>query len=645
MIRSTLMAVVLLSLLAGGAAAGTIAPDLSALLDTMADTDYVPAIVMVRDPVDLEALNRELDGMHADRAYRHQRVVLALRRRAEETQGDLLAFLGRESAAGRARSVRGLWISNIVIVEAQKEVLMRLADRSDVGEIYYDYRIEPIRPVSVGKADESLLASIEEGLQRINAPAAWNRGYTGAGRLVSHLDTGVDGNHPALSSRWRGTHAPSAECWYDPVTNTTFPWDSGVHGTHTMGTTCGYNVSTDDHIGVAYEAEWIAASVIDRVNIPTTMADALTAFQWTADPDGDPFTIDDVPDVSSNSWGISPIWHSSYLNGPCDQYFWNVLDGCEAAGVVVVYAAGNEGNDPPNSIRNPSNRAVDPYNSFCVGAIDGANYGNNPAAGFSSRGPVPSDCGSYTTKPEVAAPGVSVRSSWPGGGYGRLDGTSMAAPHVAGAVAILRQADPNATSEQIKFALMESAQDLGTAGEDNTYGWGLIDVDAALDIILTTGCLWEVSCTPNGAPIVIPAGGGSFTFDGTLTNNCGFNRTSDIWAMVQLPGGQPYGPVFLYQDVPFTPGRVLTATAINQDVPDRAPAGTYRYTIYAGDYPSAPQDSCFFSFEKSAVAGGTAAGTIPPTDAAGGDVAFRLLGWADNEFAAAVEGEDAAVTR
>jgi subtilisin family serine protease len=604
MLRAISLSILLVSLFVARAAAGTITPDLHMVLEGMKDTDVVPTIVMLEDQVDLDALNAELDALHATRAYRHERVILALQKKSRETQADLLEFIRRGATEERVRSFRPLWISNLVILEARKEFILKVADRADVGEIYIDYEIESIRPVSARAGGESVIASIEQGLERINAPMAWARGYTGAGRLVSHLDTGVDGNHPALASRWRGTHAPAAECWYDPVTNTTFPFDSGVHGTHTMGTITGYDAATDDHIGVAYDAEWISAGVIDRVDIPTTMADALTAFQWTADPDGDPFTIDDVPDVSSNSWGISPIWHSSYLNGACDQYFWNVLDGCEAAGVVVVFAAGNEGNDPPNSIRNPANRAVDPYNSFCVGAIDGANFGNDPVAWFSSYGPAPTDCGSFTTKPEVAAPGVSVRSSYPGGGYGWLDGTSMACPHVAGAVAILREADPNATSEEVKFALMQSAQDLGTSGEDNVYGWGLIDVNAALDILGASGCWWDFSCTPNNAPIIIPDTGGSFSFDASLTNNCDSTRTQDVWSMVRLPDGTPYGPVLLYQNIPFGPNVSRSVTGMTHQVPGGAPQGSYRYTLYRGSYPGAPEDSCYFNFYKQGTGGG-----------------------------------------
>ncbi len=599
--RSVLLTAALVFLLYAGAGAGQITPDLESQLAILPEGDFISTIVMLEDQVDLDALNERLDGMHATRQYRHERVVLALQEKARDTQGGLVAFLEKSEEAGKVLEFTPVWIANLVLVEAQKDIVERLADRSDVGDIYLDYPIENIKPISVSPDREQVTASIEEGLERINAPEAWARGYTGKGRLVSHLDTGVSGYHPAYEARWRGHFHPWQECWYDPVTHTDFPFDSGYHGTHTMGTMCGYEIATNDHIGVAYEAQWISAAVIDRVNIPTTMADAITAFEWIADPDGNPGTVDDVPDVCSNSWGISPIFHGSYLDGACDQVFWDVLDGCEAAGVVVVYAAGNEGNSPPNSVRNPANRATTPYKTFSVGAIDGANYGSNPAAWFTSWGPVPSQCGSYTTKPEVAAPGVHVRSSMPGPGYGYLDGTSMACPHVAGAVAILRQADPNATSNEIKAILMQTARDLGTSGEDNTYGWGLIDLNMALDY-MEQGCWWETNCEPIGDPIIIPEEGGSFSYDATVTNHCGITRFTDIWTMVKLPNGNSFGPILLYQGVPFTADRVANRT-VTHDVMGKAPAGTYTYRVYCGDYPSAPEDSCYFSFEKLGKAG------------------------------------------
>jgi hypothetical protein len=238
-----------------------------------------------------------------------------------------------------------------------------------------------------------------------------------------------------------------------------------------MGTMAG---SVDgDTVGVAPGAEWIAAAVVDRGGgIQRSIIDILAAFEWAADPDEDPSTTDDVPDVVNNSWGIPLGYYPS-----CNETFWEAIDNLEAAGVVCLFAAGNEG-PFSGSIRTPADRITTDFNCFSVGAVDG-NIPDLTIASFSSRGP--SGCDDFTIKPEVTAPGISIRSTNRTGGYSTMSGTSMATPHASGAVAILRQFNPNATPSQIKQALMYSAQDLGWTGEDNDYGWGVIDIRRALN--------------------------------------------------------------------------------------------------------------------------------------------------------------------
>jgi len=464
---------------AAPAAAGTFSTDFEQFYADRQSDEMIGAIITMADQVDLTALQAELYARHADRREWHEAVVTALQAKATQSQADILAQLDDLSRQGLVSKYRGLWLGNVVLVTALPQALDIIVAREDVLEISPNYEIESIDPVDKG-GDEPMLAGVELGLEAIRADEVWDMGYTGEGRLVSHLDTGVDGNHPALASRWRGLdprYANNPEwAWFDPVTNTDFPFDGGAHGTHTMGTICGLGETSGDTIGVAFGAEWMCAGVIDRVSIPQTVNDALLSFQWLADPDENPSTVWDVPDVCSNSWGLV----TGHGYPPCDQTFWSVLDGLEAAGVVVVFAAGNEG-PGANSLRRPADRATTDFSSFSVGALDG-NNNNLPIADFSSRGP--SNCtpdGTPTFKPEVSAPGVNVRSSVPGGGYqGGWSGTSMACPHVAGVVALMRQANPNLTVEQIKQIMLETAADLGDTGEDNAYGMGIVDAYEAV---------------------------------------------------------------------------------------------------------------------------------------------------------------------
>ena len=187
-----------------------------------------------------------------------------------------------------------------------------------------------------------------------------------------------------------------------------------------------------------------------------------------------------MPDAINNSW------FDPGVNGECNSAYVNILNAAEAVGIAIVFSAGNDG---PNAstITSPKNINTDLVNSFAVGAVNG-NSNTFTIAGFSSRGP--SICGgeeSLLIKPEVSAPGQNVRSCELDGSYGLKSGTSMAAPHVAGAIVLLKEAFPTLTGTEIKLALYFTCRDLGTVGEDNTYGMGIIDVLAAFNYLVDQG--------------------------------------------------------------------------------------------------------------------------------------------------------------
>jgi hypothetical protein len=242
-----------------------------------------------------------------------------------------------------------------------------------------------------------------------------------------------------------------------------------------MGSVCGGEPG--DQIGVAPGSLWISAGLIQTQDIPQFVSDAIEAFEWLIDPDGNPGTNWDVPDVCSNSWGLyEPLGYP-----PCDETFWTFIDACESAGIVIIFIAGNEGSA---GLRSPADRAADEYRTFSVGAVD-ANDPDWPIWEWSSKGPTYCTLnGSEAIKPDISAPGVNVRSSIPGGGYDTSSGTSMAAPHVNGVVALMREYNSNISVNSIKEIIYQTAYDLGDSGEDNDYGWGMID---AYEAILNIG--------------------------------------------------------------------------------------------------------------------------------------------------------------
>jgi bacillopeptidase F len=505
-------------------------------LETVGDDDFVSAIVYLQDQADIEALDFVLRSRSATMRERHETVLSALQETAQSSQPEILDYLEARKSAGSVQGYTPYWIMNLVVVSATKTELYRIAQREDVEALEKNFRATLIQEAGGPYMGSPALGiGVTNSLQAINADRVWHElGITGAGTLVANLDTGVDGNHPALSPRWRGNWYPWQECWRDALgTGTMFPNDGNGHGTHTMGTIAGAAHTTGDTVGVAFDALWIADNSINQGVGSAFDNDVLGAFQWFADPDGNPGTTEDIPDVIQNSWGIDARFGGTYQD--CDYRWQTAIENCEAAGVVVTFSSGNEG-PGSQTHRSPANIANTPTVNFAVGAVDAENFGfPYPIASFSSRGP--SDCDGSSIKPEVVAPGVSVYSSYPGGGYARLSGTSMAGPHVAGVVALMRQANPNADVETIKSVLMSTAVDLGSSGEDNSYGAGFIDAyQAVLAVMQPDAESPVVTVTaPNGGEVLNVAT--VYTITWNATDNVGVTQTGISFS---TDGGSSY---------------------------------------------------------------------------------------------------------
>lgn len=435
--------------------------------------------VLLSDQVNLDSFERHFTQSGIPYHERAVTLVKALKQKAANTQSEIIDFLVAEEA-GDKNTIRPHWITNAVSFYGSPGLIKKLASRDDIQWIGENVRLAQTSYETIATT-ASAPDEIEDGLAAINAPAMWALGYTGYGTTLFTADTGVDPTHPAIRHQYHGNYFPQDQSWYPnpfaPNQEGRGPFDCSNHGTHVTGTVVGLDRATNDTIGVAFNATWIGGAILCGVGT----ADNIGAFEWAVDPDGDENTTDDMPDVINNSW-----YDPSLNELDCYSIYVPILQTLELVGVAVVFSAGNEGPDP-GTITQPHNININELNTFTVGALNG-NTPALPIASFSSRGP--SHCegeGSIKIKPEVSAPGVQVRSCVPGNGYALLNGTSMASPHVSGAILLLKEAFPYLGGRDFKEALYRSCTDLGDEGEDNVFGMGIINVYAAYEYLLGKG--------------------------------------------------------------------------------------------------------------------------------------------------------------
>lgn len=415
-----------------------------------------------------------------------------LERALEDRRARARDILEARGLRARYREGSALWVASAATAEATAEAIEALREVPGVRRIYLDewIPVAGLQPPSAGGAAPSF---VPWGVALVGGPELWQAGLTGKGRVVAFIDSGVDGSHPLLAARWRGRSRSVREAWFDPFNRSAEPADDIGHGTIVATVAVGALPAGDTLIagdtlvaasgldvvtGVAPEAEWIAANAFETFGgqTYTRRSVLLQAMQWVLDPDGDPATTDDVPDVVNNSWGEIPADEEEF----CTGIYHRAIDALERAGIAMIFSAGNgRGGEEP--VVPPANRADLLTNAFAVGAVEPSGD-SVVVSSFSLGGPSP--CGDGTSvKPEVVAPG-RVPTFFPlGDGTIRAGaqaaGTSFSAPHASGAVALLRQAAPFVPPDDAKRALMETARDLDPPGPDQRSGAGLIDVVAA----------------------------------------------------------------------------------------------------------------------------------------------------------------------
>ena len=428
--------------------------------------------VILKDQADLSSVS-QTQAIDQRRVAAYQ----TLTEHANETQADL-----RNTLDSFGVDYTPYYLVNALEVRGGTFVRLFLLTRPEVDRVISSPRLRPASqneaPVVSGAASPP--GGIGWNVTMIGADKVWQEfGVRGEGVVVGQSDSGADVNHPELKESYRGNTGGNDYNWFDPWTGEPAPFDSNGHGTHTLGTIVGQN-----GIGIAPDATWFAcANLVRNLANPALYLDCMQFMLAPFPQDGDPFVDGDplrAADVLNNSWGCPEI-------EGCDANSLKAAsDNLRAAGIFVVVSTGNDG-----PLCNTVDAPLSLYDSaFSVGAID--QFGN--VADFSSRGPVNAD-GSGRIKPDIVAPGVNILSSLPGGNYGENSGTSMAGPHVAGAVALLWSADPTLIgdidrTEQLLIDTAKAYTGSTSAGcfegdvPNAAFGYGVVDVYEAVKLAL-----------------------------------------------------------------------------------------------------------------------------------------------------------------
>ncbi|MGY0485749.1 S8 family serine peptidase [Streptomyces sp. WG-D5] len=554
----------------------------SALAKAVNDGGDATFFVVLKDRADLTTAKKQRTHAKAATA-----AYTSLKATAKDSQKSVTAYLDKEKVGHK-----DYWIANAVQVTGDKSLVEQLAKRSDVKEIVkaQTYKLDKIETsdaevtASRTAADGDAVSDSapDWGISDIKADQVWDQYKDrGEGIVVASVDSGVEYTHPDLVDNYRGNNGDGTFTndynFYDATgtcATSSTPCDDNGHGTHTMGTIAGKN-----GIGVAPNAKWMAAKACAGSRGECLDEDTLAAGQWILAPtdhNGQNPRPDLAPNIVNNSWG-----------GGVTTFYQDIVKAWNAAGIFEAFAAGNDGDGTTcSTTRAPGAQDT----SYGVGAYNSA----GSITDFSGFGPSPVD---GSAKPNISAPGEDITSAWPGNSYNTIDGTSMATPHVAGAVALLWSAAPSLISniDETRKLLNEGARDVddthcgGTADMNNVWGEGKLDILASVtkaprNAVWVTGKVTDKDTGAALSGITVKATGADGDHqvttgpEGTYTvalvpGTYDFTVDKYGYAAKTLSGVEVVADTPLTQDIPltFVPQHAVSGTVL--DVTGKALAG------------------------------------------------------------------------
>lgn len=497
--RSFFLIIMLVCCLAGYAQA-IIDPLLSEEMARRNDVEQIQVVVIMKSQYDRTQLNRRAEHF-VTRAERREFVVNELKSFADASQYDLKCVLSEMEHRGMVSAPTVLWMANALYFDANKAAIQDLAKRNDIAMI--GFAVERRCILEREEVSPTMpLSEIMPNVAQVHADQVWDMGYKGQGVVVAVVDSGVNYNHVDLASHlWDGGDE-FPHHGYDVYHHDDDPMDDHEygHGTHCAGIVCG-DGTAGKQTGMAPEATLMCVKCTNQ-NGYCNCALLSEGIQWAVEHGCDIFSLSTC---LLNPSGIDRV----LLRQICEA----ALD----AGIVAAVAAGNEGDKLdrypiPNNVRVPSNcpppymdeiQGEHPGGLSCVVSVGAVDADDN-AAVFTSHGPsawanteyeyndYPYNPGIGLIRPDVCAPGVNI---WSlnyeyNNGYRPMSGSSMAAPCVAGCMALMLSKDPNMTPAEVCRILEETAMPL-SEGKSNIYGFGRVDALYAVGMVPSSGIRYQ----------------------------------------------------------------------------------------------------------------------------------------------------------
>ncbi len=508
----------------------TIEPELQEAINQKGD-EMISVNIILKSQADVQKL-QQIAAKASDRKSKREVVVNELKSFSKSTQSDIMSILDAEAKSGKVEDIRCHWLVNAISCSASSDVIYHIARHNDVEVIAYDEMKYLLWDEEVKAVEPT--RGMTQNITHVKADDVWDLGYTGEGVLVAVIDTGVNFNHIDLADHlWDGGEEYPNH-GYNTIENSHDVSDGFGHGTHCAGVVCGDGTS-GTQTGIAPNATLMCIKVMDDTGYGS--ATSISA--------GMEFAIEHGADVLNMSLGIP--FASAAVREMLREACVNALQ----CGIAAAVAVGNDGQlqisfPVPNNVRVPGGCPppwIHPDQESNAGGLScciavGAVDFNNVRAPFSSYGPFtwqetsyadyPYNPGMGLIRPDISAPGVGIVSANPSNNNGHvsMDGTSQAAPCVAGVIALMLEKNPELTPAEISMILETTAVKIED-NKNNYTGSGCIDALAAIQSI-EGGDIVEPCDAPTNLDAAVEQNAANFeyVFKTTLTWNAAENAVS-----------------------------------------------------------------------------------------------------------------------